>query len=396
MSVVAAKGYRATGVWCGIKGSGKPDLTVVVSDRLAAAAGVFTPHLFRAAPVVISAARLAASGGRAAAIVATSGNANAMSGEPGRRDALEISRAAARKLGIADRHILLASTGAIGFRLPVPRVVRGVAKAARGLARTDDAGLLAARGILTTDTGPKQARARFTDGAAAYAVGGIAKGVGMVAPNMATVLVFLTTDAAIAPPVLRRELARATAGTFNEITVEGEMSTNDTAFLLANGAAATRPLSARGLAAFRGALHEVCDALARMLVKDGEGASRLFEVRVSGAATAAAARLAARAVADSPLVKTMIYGRQANWGRIGQALGACGVRFDPARIRVRVGGELAIRGGVVVPPRFTVLTRLAEDVVRIDVSLGAGPGRARVLAADLTEQYVKINAGYLS
>jgi glutamate N-acetyltransferase/amino-acid N-acetyltransferase len=396
MSVIAARGYRAAGVWAGIKGSGKPDLTVVVSDHLAAAAGVFTPHLFRAAPVVISAARLAATGGRAAAIVATSGNANAMTGEPGRRDALAVSREAARRLGVADRHILLASTGAIGFRLPVPRILRGLRKAAPKLSRTDEAGLAAARGILTTDTGPKQAHARFTDGAAAYAVGGIAKGVGMVAPNMATVLVFLTTDIALAPRALHRELALAVRGSFNEITVEGEMSTNDTAILLANGAAAVRPLSARGLAAFRGALHEVCTALSRMLVADGEGASRQFEVRVTGARDDAAARIAARAVADSPLVKTMIYGRQANWGRIGQALGTGAVRFDPRKVRVRVGGELAIRGGIVVPPRFTVLTRLAEDVVRIDVDLGGGRGRARVLASDLTEQYVKINAGYLS
>lgn len=396
MSVVAAKGFRAAGVWAGIKGSGKPDVTVVVSDRLASAAGVFTPHLFRAAPVVISAARLAASGGRASAIVATSGCANAMSGEPGHKDALAVSRAAARRLDVPDRHILLASTGAIGFRLPVPRVVRGLAKAARALARTDEAGLAAARGILTTDTGPKQAHARFTDGAAVCTVGGIAKGVGMVAPNMATVLVFLTTDAPCPPPALRRELALATAGTFNEISVEGEMSTNDTVFLLANGAASARPLSAKGRAAFRGALRDVCARLATMLVADGEGASRTFEVLVRGARNDAQARTAARAIADSPLVKTMIYGRQANWGRIGQALGAGAVAFDPRRVRVRVGGELAIRGGVVVPPRFSVLTRLAEDVVRIDVDLGAGPGRARVLAADLTEQYVKINAGYLS
>jgi glutamate N-acetyltransferase/amino-acid N-acetyltransferase len=396
MSLVAAKGFRATGVWAGIKGSGKPDLTVVVSDHLAAAAGVFTPHLFRAAPVGISVDRLRASGGRAAAIVATSGNANAMSGEAGRRDALAISREASRRLGVADRHILLASTGAIGFRLPVPRILRGLRKAAPKLARTDEAGLAAARGILTTDTGPKQALARFSDGAAAYAVGGIAKGVGMVAPNMATVLVFLTTDIALAPRALHHELALAVGGSLNEITVDGEMSTNDTAFLLANGAAATRPLSARGRAAFRGALQEVCATLSRMLVADGEGASRQFEVRVTGARNDAEARIASRAVADSPLVKTMIYGRQANWGRIGQALGAGAVRFDPRKVRVRVGGELAIRGGVVVPPRFTVLTRLAEDVVRIDIDLGGGRGRARTLASDLTEQYVKINAGYLS
>jgi len=292
--------------------------------------------------------------------------------------------------------VLLASTGAIGTRLPVERVIRGLRKAARGLARTEAAGAAAARGILTTDTRPKLAAARFGDGPARFTLGGIAKGVGMVAPHMATVLVFLTTDAAVPPPALRRSLRRAVEATFNRITVDGQMSTNDTAFLLANGAAATRSLSAGGLRGLDGALAEVCGALARDLVRDGEGARHVFEVAVRGARDATEALRAARAIADSPLVKTMVHGRQPNWGRIAQALGMCGARFDARRVTVRVAGDLAIRDGRLVPPAFGILTKLAEPEIRIAVDLRAGRGAARVLGCDLTEAYVRINAGYLS
>jgi glutamate N-acetyltransferase/amino-acid N-acetyltransferase len=249
---------------------------------------------------------------------------------------------------------------------------------------------------MTTDTHPKLAEASFSDAGTAYTVGGIAKGVGMISPKMATILVFITTDAAIGPRLLRRALVAACADTVNAITVDGQMSTNDSVIVLANGAAARRPLSGPGMRKFSAALHGVCAGLARQLVADGEGATRLIRVTVTGARTPAEAQAAARAVADSALVKTMFYGRQANWGRIAQALGACGARFDPVRVAVRVGGCPAIRGGLLVKPRFELYSRLAEPEVPVEIDLKAGRGRASVLTCDLTERYVRINAGYLS
>lgn len=395
MSVVAAKGYMASGVWSGIKG-GKPDLTLVVSRSPASAAGVFTTNRYRAAAVEISARRLKATGGRARAIVATSGCANAMTGRAGERDALAVSRAAAKLLRVPERQVLIASTGAIGTRLPVDRIRRGLVRAVRKLGSGPAAGVAAARGIMTTDTRPKQATASFTDGMIRFRVGGIAKGVGMVSPRMATILGFVTTDAGIGPRPLAGALRVVSEATFNEITVDGQMSTSDTVLLLANGAAGVRPLSSAGYGKFLAALGEVCGGLARALVQDGEGATRLFRVSVRGARSAADARSAARAIADSSLVKTMFYGRQPNWGRLAQALGACGAWFDPGRVTVKVGGEVAIRGGVCVPPRFDILTKLAEPEVPVEVDLRAGRYAARVLTCDLTEEYVKINAGYLS
>ncbi len=351
---------------------------------------------FRAAPVVLSARRLKASGGRASAIVSISGCANALTGRAGLLDAIAVSRDAARLLKLSPQRVLIASTGPIGTRLPVERVKRGLRRAVRELGAGASAGLAAARGILTTDTRPKQAVAKFIDGAVEFRVGGIAKGVGMVSPHMATILVFLTTDAAMAPSALSVALRTAVSRTFNEITVDGQMSTNDTAFLLANGAAALRPLSSAGRAKFLRALTEVCGTLARDLVRDGEGATKIVQISVRGARTAVDARAAARAIADSPLVKTMFYGRDPNWGRIAQALGACGARFDPVRIRVRVGGEVVVRGGVCLAPRFAILTKLAEPEVAVDVDLKCGRCVARTLTCDLSERYVKINAGYLS
>jgi len=396
VSVVAAKGYLASGVWSAIKGSGKPDLSLIVSERTASAAGVFTRNRFRAAPVEESIRRLAESGGRARSIVATSGNSNSLTGAAGVRDSLAVSRETARLLGIPPRHVLIASTGTMGRRLPVDRVKRGLVKAVKALGATPAHGLAAARGIMTTDTCPKQATASFTSGNVVCRIGGCAKGVGMVSPSMATVLVFLTTDAEIPVESLRKSLREAVAGTFNRITVDGQMSTNDTAFLLANGAAGGRPLSGSGLAGFQAALDSVCRELARELVRDGEGASRTFRVTVTRARTAAEADRAARAIADSALVKTMFYGRQPNWGRIAQALGACGAVFDQGRVVVRVGGLVAIRGGMSVEPKFAMLTRLADPEVQVSIDLAAGCGSAEILTCDLTEKYVKINAGYLS
>jgi glutamate N-acetyltransferase/amino-acid N-acetyltransferase len=396
MSVTAAKGFRAAGVWAAIKGSGKPDLALIVSDHPASAAGIFSVNRFRGTDVELDVARLKATGGRMTAIVATSGYANTLTGAAGRRDAVAIGRAAARLLKIPEREILVSSTGAIGFRLPVPRIVRGLRKAVRVLAATKEAGQAAARGIMTTDTHPKLAETTFTCGGDVLTVGGIAKGVGMISPKMATTLVFITTDARIAPGALRGALVASCADTLNAITVDGQMSTNDSVIVLANGAASRRPLSGQGCGKFRGALHEVCGSLARQLVADGEGATRMIRVTVAGARSPREAEVAARAVADSALVKTMFYGRQPNWGRIAQALGACGVRFDPGRVAVRVGGLPAIRRGLLIKSPFEIYSRLAESEVPVEIELGAGRARASILTCDLSERYVRINAGYLS
>ncbi len=397
MSVTAAKGFRAAGVWAGVKGSGKPDLSLIVSDRPATAAGLFTTNAFCSPSVLLTVERLKATGGRARAIVGVSGCSNAMTGAAGLADAGRITHATARLLSIPAREVLFGSTGPIGPRFPVPRILRGLKAATRALASTAAGSLAAARGIMTTDKRPKQATATFVHGGVTHTVGGIAKGVGMVAPKMATVLVFVTTDAAVSAAALRKVLPGAAHDTLNAISVDGQMSTSDTLVVLANGAAGgPRLAGGAGLAAFARALHAVCAALARELVADGEGATRLFRVTVRGGRTAAHAERAARAVADSALVKTMFYGRQANWGRIGQALGACGVPFNPLRVTVDVGGLPAIRGGRVLPSGMAHAAAMAEPEVAVAVDLKAGRATATVLTCDLTEGYIRENASYLS
>lgn len=399
MGITAAKGFLASGLHAGIKRSGKPDMALIASARLASAAGVFTVNRFCAAPVGICRERLRASGGHARAILATSGCANAMTGSAGRNDALALTREVARELRVQERHVLVASTGAIGtrIRLPLGAARRAIHVASGNMGCAAGAGLAAARAIMTTDTRPKQAVARFRDGATQLTVGGMAKGVGMVSPKMATVLVFVTSDAEVSPRKLQSALLGAVGPTLNSISVDGEMSTNDTCIVLANGVASTRPLSAGGYRKFAGALQEVLGSLSRQLVADGEGATRLIEVVVRGARAPAEARQAARAVGDSMLVKTAIYGEQANWGRIAQALGACTeLHFSPARVGVTVGGLQAIRGGLLVPVSRAIRKALHAGLVRIEIDLKAGRHTASVLTCDLTEGYIKENAGYLS
>ncbi len=396
MSVTAARGFRAAGIWAGLKGSGKPDLSLIVSDRPAAAAGIFTTNRFCSPSVLLTRDRLTATRGRARAIVGVSGCSNAMTGRGGLADARRITGRAARLLAIPPAEVLFGSTGPIGPRFPVARIERGLGAAVRVLASTPAASLAAARGIFTTDKKTKQATATFRAGGVTHRVGGIAKGVGMVSPKMATVLVFITSDARVPVAGLRRALPGAAHDTLNAISVDGQMSTSDTLLVLANGAAGGPALTGAGLRAFGAALHDVCAALARELVADGEGATRLFRVTVRGGRTPAQAERAARAVADSALVKTMFYGRQANWGRIGQALGACGVPFDPMRVTVSVGGVAAIRGGRVLPAGLAAASAMAESEVPVLIDLRAGRATATVLTCDLTEGYIRENASYLS
>jgi glutamate N-acetyltransferase/amino-acid N-acetyltransferase len=341
-------GFRAAGLHCGIKKGGEPDLALIASDAPCAAAGVFTTSTVVGAPV-------------------------------------ELSRERVR------------SGRVIGEPLPMARLRSGIPGAVRAL-RAD--GLPdAARAIMTTDTHPKLAWRSVRVGDANVHVAGIAKGVGMVEPNMATMLAFALTDAAATPAFVRRTLRESVGPTLNRISVDGEMSTSDTALLLANGRAGNHSLrgpSSPGAAAFRRAVDGVFEDLARMLARDGEGATKLVTVRVSGARDAADAERAARRIANSLLVKTAVFGGDANWGRILQTLGAGGVRLDLDRTRVRLGGVTVFRNGTSAGPaaRRRAEARLAADEVEIEVHLGAGRACDRVWTCDLTYDYVRINAEY--
>ena len=323
--ITAPDGYRAAGVACGLKPSGL-DVALVVSDEVASAAGLFTTNLAVAAPVVVSREQLARSGGRARVIAVNSKCANACTGAEGMRAARAMAAATADAVGCDPAHVLIASTGVIGMRLDTARVTAGIAEAARGLDRNGH--LAAAEAILTTDIGPKEAAVQVSSPRGSFTIGGMVKGAGMIEPNLATMLGFLTTDAAVDAAGLDSALREVAHDTFNAITVDGEPSTNDTVFMLANGASGVR-LDEATYPAFVAGLHELCTGLAKEIVRGGEGATKLVAVRVTGAASKEDARRAARLIANSPLVKTALNGGDPNWGRLVAVAGRAGVAFDP-------------------------------------------------------------------
>ena len=390
--VTAAKGFKASGVSAGIKLSRKPDLCLVRAEHPATAAAVFTKNRVQAAPVLISKRRVRQ--GRAAAVLINSGCANCMTGEPGMRDALALSRAVSRALDSYDRDVLVASTGVIGRRLPVARIERAVPSLVARLDRARHAAAAAA--ILTTDLRVKEAAVEAVIGGRRCRLGGMAKGAGMIAPSMATMLGVITTDVAIAPALLRLRLQDATALTFNRISVDGDMSTNDTVFALASGRSGViiRPGTA-GERRFAAMLEAVAGKLARLIVKDGEGASRIMEVIISGARTEREADDCARQVVNSPLVKTMLAGADPNVGRIAAAVGASPARFDPNELDIHIGRQRVVANGAAVRlPKSVTRELLMRPEVRVRIHLHAGRARARILACDLTEEYVRINARY--
>jgi glutamate N-acetyltransferase/amino-acid N-acetyltransferase len=390
----AVAGFRFAGVRCGIKRRG-PDLALLVSERPASAAGVFTQSTVPSAPVVVSRRRLRS--GRARAIVANSGVSNVAMGAAGLRAAERMCTLAAAALGLPAREVLCASTGVIGMPLPLGKIEAGIARA---LPRLAPGGLPdAARAIMTTDTRPKAAGARFRVGGTRCAVAGIAKGSGMIEPRMATMLAFFVTDAAVAPALLRALWREVADETLNRVTVDGETSTSDSAVILANGASGAPPVTraaSPGARALRAALLEVAGALARELARDGEGATKLVTVDVSGARSDAEAELAARRIANSLLVKTALFGGDPNWGRILQTVGAGRVRLDLARSEVRLGGVPVFRGGASTgtAARARAGKRLRAPEVEIAVRLGAGHGRCRIWTCDLSYEYVRVNADY--
>ena len=387
-------GFRAAGIRCGIKKRG-PDLMLIESERPAAVAGVFTRSTVVGAPVTLSRARVRR--GWARAIVANSGCSNVAMGARGDADARTMTDVAARALGCPASEVLVASTGVIGQPLPIARITRGVPKAVAAL--RPDGLLAAARAIMTTDTVPKLASVRTRIGGRPVTLAGIAKGSGMIEPDLATMLSFVVTDAAVAPPLLRRLLRGAAASSYNRLTIDGEASTSDTVLLLANGHAGhplLREPASAGARRFAAALGELCEELARSIARDGEGATKLVTVRVDGARNAAEAERAAKRIANSVLVKTALFGGDPNWGRILQTIGAGRIAIELPRASVRLAGVVVFRAGASTgaAARKRAGRALRANEVDVEVELGAGRHGATVWTCDLSYDYVRVNAEY--
>ena len=390
--IAAPAGFRAAGVACGIKSSGL-DLALMVSTPPARSAGIFTTNLAVAAPVMVTREHLQRSDATTAAVVVNSGCANACTGERGLADARDMAVTTADLLGCPVEQVLVSSTGVIGAYLDRDKLRQGIRLAGETL--SPDGYAAAAEAIMTTDPWPKDAAVRAVTPSGRFHVGGIAKGAGMIEPNMATMLAFLTTDAAVEPPLLQRALREAAETTFNAITVDGEPSTNDMVLLLANGGSGVG-IDDASYPAFVEALHAVCHELALAIVKGGEGATKLVSVGVTGAHTEAEARQAARAIANSPLVKTAVHGGDPNWGRIVAVAGRAGVRFELGRARVAIGGVELFRDERIFSDREPAAAehlRTSEVTIAIDLGTG-GTGAATVWTCDFSAEYVRINADY--
>jgi glutamate N-acetyltransferase/amino-acid N-acetyltransferase len=404
-STTPVAGFRFAAISAGIKTAGKLDLALAAADTPASAAALFTTNIVRAAPVLVAAER--ARRGRARAIFANSGCANACTGQAGLAAARDTTAAVARALGADPDDVLPASTGVIGALLPAPRLME-LAPALVGELAADGADRFA-EAILTTDRGPKVAHARGEIDGHPFVVMGIAKGAGMIHPTVAplmapltphaTMLAFLFTDAAADARALEDALVRVSEVTYNRATVDGDTSTNDALIALASGRAGTPPSRGTKIAPqLEEAMGLVSERLARAMVADGEGAEHLVEILVSGTASDAEALAVARTIATSPLVKTALYGQDPNWGRLLGAAGRAGVAFDPNRARIAIGGIAIVEGGVGLGADLEGRARLAmaQTSYAIDVILGDGPGRARYLACDLGIGYVRCNASYRS
>jgi glutamate N-acetyltransferase/amino-acid N-acetyltransferase len=392
--VTAPLGFKAAALHCGVKAkSGALDLALIAADRPAAAAGLFTTNLAQAAPVLVSREHLGRSHGTARAIVVNSGCANACTGAAGLRDARRTAKAAAEALGCADHEVLVASTGVIGVSLPIEKVEAGIRSAATGLSR--DAGSDAALAIMTTDPFPKEHAVVVHAPGGPFTIGGIAKGAGMIEPQMATMLAFLTTDAQVPPALLRRALEESARDTFNAITVDGECSTNDTVFALASGASGVA-IDDGSYPALLDGLRDVSRQLAIGIVRGGEGATKLIEVVVRDAPSVTDARRIARTIANSPLVKTAVHGADPNWGRVVAAAGRAGVAFDLDRTTVRVGGVLLFENGLPHDEASSAAAeRLKDTDICIEVNVGTGAGGAATIwTCDLSAEYVRINGEY--
>ncbi len=392
--VTAPEGFLACGVHCGIKPAAL-DLALIVSsgtDRPATAAALFTTNLVKAAPVLVSSEHLAASSGLARAVLINSGCANACTGQDGMIAARDSAATAAFALDIPAEQVLIASTGVIGVALDARKISAGVAEAAGALSR--DAHLDAARAIMTTDRGPKEAAVEDQIHGQTFRVGGMAKGAGMIEPNMATMLAVVTSDVSIEPALLHRALKAAADETFNAITIDGDTSTNDTVFALASGASGVT-IGPGELPAFQAALTAVCRELAVAIVRGGEGVTRTVSIHVTGAASPDAAKRVAKTVANSLLVKTAVHGADPNWGRILAAAGRAGVPFQLDDVSIRIGPVVLFAEGRPYDERASQAADvLARSEVEIGITLGRGSGQAVVYTCDLSAEYVRINGEY--
>jgi glutamate N-acetyltransferase/amino-acid N-acetyltransferase len=390
--ITAAKGFTAAGVSAGIKARKGLDLALIVSDTAATAAAVFTINRAQAAPVLVSKEHLERSRGVTRAVVVNSGCANACTGDAGLEAARRMAAATAQLVHCPAEQVLVASTGVIGVDLPIEKVEAGLPLAVKAL--NGASGSLAAQAIMTTDPFPKEAAARVSIRGRDVIVGGMAKGSGMIEPMMATMLGFITTDASVPQPLLQRALREVVNDTFNAITVDGECSTNDCVMLLANGASAA-VVDETSYGQFVQALKSVCLPLALGIVRGGEGATKLITVNVTGAATSTEARQAAKAIANSPLVKTAIHGGDPNWGRLVAVAGRAGVAFELSQAAVIIGSVVLFKDG----RPHDENAPLAADYLKgkdisVQVHLGAGSAASTVWTCDLTAEYVRINADY--
>ncbi|NLI71043.1 MAG: bifunctional glutamate N-acetyltransferase/amino-acid acetyltransferase ArgJ [Firmicutes bacterium] len=393
--ITSPRGFKASGIYCGLKkdnGSSK-DLALIFSEKPAAAAGTFTRNLFRAAPVEISRSRI---GNPISAVVVNSGNANACVGDAGYRDAEEMAALAAAELSIPADAVLVASTGVIGQRLPMERIREGIGHAVEKLNATTRGGDDAARAIMTTDRVEKKMALHLQIGAKKAVVGGMAKGSGMICPDMATMLAFITTDISMPGGLLQKALLEAVERTFNLVSVDGDTSTNDMVLLLANGAAGIN-IETEGpeYDLFRESLLQTCRSLSYLIAADGEGVTKVLDLTVKGAATFENARALARAVLNSLLVKTAFFGEDANWGRILAAMGYAGVDFNPREAELYIGPfKVAAAGQQADFDEKELIGYLRRKKIAMTIDLHAGSEEIRTWGNDLSHEYVKINSCY--
>ena len=393
-SITSPQGFHAGATNAGIKSNraeGKPDLGILFSEAPCVAAALFTTNRIKAAPVVLCQERLR--GEQVAAVVVNSGCANAFTGEQGFTEAAEMATLTAKSIGISPEDVLVASTGVIGQPLPMKLIKAGVDQ----IVLSKDGGHELAKAIMTTDTIPKEAAVAVSVGDSRYSIGGIAKGSGMIHPNLATLLCFLSTDAAVNLDFLKLALRKAAGISFNMVSIDGDTSPNDMVLIMANGRAENEVIGqdSEQADAFQQALDQVCIYLAKCIARDGEGASKLIEVTVSGALSATEARLAARIVVSSPLVKAAVHGNDPNWGRIVAAVGRSGVEVAEAKIDLSIGNISLVRAGHQLPfDREEVVAVLRRSEVPISLNLNLGAAIATAWGCDLSEEYVTINSQY--
>jgi len=389
-NITSASGFLAGAVHAGMKSKDELDLAILCSEVTCKAAGVFTTNQIKSAPVILSQRHI--SEGRAQAMVANSGCANACLGEQGLADAVEMAKLTAEKLGIPLEKVLVASTGVIGVPLPMDKIRAGIPR----IKPTNEGGHDFCRAIMTTDTRPKEIAVQVDSKGGKFTIGGVAKGAGMIHPNMATILCFIATDAVVGADFLRAALHKAVNDSFNIISIDGDTSPSDCTLLLANGSAGNEPIDFDNGSAFQEALNAVCTHLAKSIARDGEGATKLIEVAVEGAENEVWARQAARAVASSPLVKAAIHGNDPNWGRIVAALGRSGARVREERLDVYLNDVCAMKQGCPASfSRVEMISALSStDNVLVRLCLNLGDGKATAWGCDLSEEYVTINSAY--